>query len=217
MQGNESVWSSTLPSGEHLLEGIAPGNYVLKVDHTCLETYEFVSLLDDAAPGLNAVYNGFVPVESNGGAWLEAACTVCETGDGFGYTWFLDGEEVGSDAPLAVRVEQVGTYALELVSHGFACTESESFEITVGKYLQDQSVGLEWLGIHAGQFGIRFPHEWKGAEFGWWDAAGRLVENGTISVAAGEVFVSVPPVHGWTVFKVQSSDGLSQRWVGVVD
>ena len=217
MQGNESVWSSTLPSGEHLLEGIAPGNYVLKVDHTCLETYEFVSLLDDAAPGLNAVYNGFVPVESNGGAWLEAACTVCETGDGFGYTWLLDGEEVGSDAPLAVRVEQVGTYALELVSHGFACTESESFEITVGKYLQDQSVGLEWLGIHAGQFGIRFPHEWKGAEFGWWDAAGRLVENGTISVAAGEVFVSVPPVHGWTVFKVQSSDGLSQRWVGVVD
>ena len=163
MQGNESVWSSTLPSGEHLLEGIAPGNYVLKVDHACLETYEFVSLLDDAAPGLNAVYNGFVPVESNGGAWLEAACTVCETGDGFGYTWLLDGEEVGSDAPLAVRVEQVGTYALELVSHGFACTESESFEITVGKYLQDQSVGLEWLGIHNGMLGVELDREWKGA------------------------------------------------------
>ena len=55
-------------------------------------------------------YVGFVQAESNGGAWLEAACPVCETGIGIGYTWLLDGEEVMSDHPLEVRVEQMGTY-----------------------------------------------------------------------------------------------------------
>ena len=215
MQGNESVWSSTLPSGEHLLEGIAPGNYVLKVDHTCLETYEFVSLLDDAAPGLNAVYNGFVPVESNGGAWLEAACTVCETGDGFGYTWLLDGEEVGSDAPLAVRVEQVGTYALELVSHGFACTESESFEITVGKYLQDQSVGLEWLGIHNGMLGVELDREWKGAMMRAYDATGRLLLLESLGDLLGENFIAMPPIRGWLTVELSDSEGKIARWAGV--
>jgi len=215
MQGNESVWSSTLPSGEHLLEGIAPGNYVLKVDHTCLETYEFVSLLDDAAPGLNAVYNGFVPVESNGGAWLEAACTVCETGDGFGYTWLLDGEEVGSDAPLAVRVEQVGTYALELVSHGFACTESESFEITVGKYLQDQSVGLEWLGIHNGMLGVELDREWKGAMVRAYDATGRLLLLESLGDLLGENFIAMPPIRGWLTVELSDSEGKIARWAGV--
>ena len=215
MQGNESVWSSTLPSGEHLLEGIAPGNYVLKVDHACLETYEFVSLLDDAAPGLNAVYNGFVPVESNGGAWLEAACTVCETGDGFGYTWLLDGEEVGSDAPLAVRVEQVGTYALELVSHGFACTESESFEITVGKYLQDQSVGLEWLGIHNGMLGVELDREWKGAMVRAYDATGRLLLLESLGDLLGENFIAMPPIRGWLTVELSDSEGKIARWAGV--
>ena len=94
------MWSDILPAGEHVLEGIAPGNYVLKVDHVCLETYEFVSLLDPLAQAVELEYSGFVQADADGGAWLQASCTDCVVGEGYGYTWLLDGEAVGSDAPL---------------------------------------------------------------------------------------------------------------------
>ena len=217
MQGNTSVWSETLPAGEHTLEGIDPGEYILTVQHACLEAYEFVSLLDDDEVNVEAEYVGFVQAESNGGAWLEAACPVCETGIGIGYTWLLDGEEVMSDHPLEVRVEQMGTYSLELVTYGFECDASESFEITVGKYLEVRATDLEWLGVHAGHLGVRFTEEWSGVAYNWYDATGRCVEKGQMGSAAGEVFVAVPNARGWMVLEIRSARGETARWTGILD
>jgi hypothetical protein len=198
------------------LEGIAPGNYVLKVDHVCLETYEFVSLLDEESTEIDVEYNGFVLAEAHGGAWLEAACPICESGVGYGYTWLLDGEAVGSDAPLAVRVEAVGTYALELVTFGFECEARQAFDITVGKYLQSSAADLEWMGLHDGQLGVRFPQEWAGVEYSWYDAAGRLVDAGGISTAVGEVFIAAPDARGWMTLEVRAKDGRTARWAGIL-
>ncbi|MCH1575994.1 MAG: hypothetical protein L7S67_06940, partial [Flavobacteriales bacterium] len=216
MQGNTSVWSETLPAGEHVLEGIAPGNYVLKVDHVCLETYEFVSLLDEESTEIDVQYSGFVLAEAHGGAWLEAACPICETGEGYGYTWLLNGEPVESDAPLAVRVETVGTYALELVTYGFECEARQAFDITVGKYLQSNAVDLEWMGVHDGQLGVRFPEEWAGVEYSWYDATGRLVDAGGISTAVGEVFIGAPDARGWMTLEVRAKDGRTAHWAGIL-
>ena len=215
MQGNTSVWSETLPAGEHTLEGIDPGEYVLKVTHPCLVTYELVSLLDDQVAEVNVLYNGFVQAESNGGAWLEAVCPMCETGDGYGYTWFLDGEEVGSDEALAVRVDQRGTYSLELVTYGFGCPASESFDITVGKYLVDAATGIDWLGLHGGMLGVRLAEEWRGAEVKGYDAAGRLVLSESLGDILGENFIAMPDVPGWLTVEIRSFDGKIAHWVGV--
>ena len=161
------------------------------MQHACLQTYEAVSLFDDMATNLSVQYNSFVEAEANGGAWLEASCPSCETGDGYGYTWFLGGEEVGSDAPLAVRVEQVGTYSLELETYGWSCSASASFEMTVGKYLEDQNSELEWLGMHGGQLGVRFPEVWTGVEIDCYDALGRLVCTQKLGNVVGENFIAL--------------------------
>jgi len=142
---------------------------------------------------------------------------VCETGIGIGYTWLLDGEEVMSDHPLEVRVEQMGTYSLELVTYGFECDASESFEITVGKYLEVRATDLEWLGVHAGHLGVRFTEEWSGVAYNWYDATGRCVEKGQMGSAAGEVFVAVPNARGWMVLEIRSARGETARWTGILD
>ena len=216
MQGNASIWSETLAAGEHLLEDIVPGEYMLKVDHTCLQDFEWVSLWDDDVPSVALEYSGFVQAEANGGAWIEAACPSCTTGEGFGYAWFLDGEEVGSDAPLAVRVEQVGTYSLELMTYGFNCDASADFEVTVGKYLTASPEGLHWLGPQGGQLGVVFSEAWAGVEYNWFDASGRLVEKGRIPSALGEVFIQTPSVRGWATLEIRGANGQLARWVGVL-
>ncbi len=55
------VWSEILPAGEHVLEGIAPGDYVLKVTTCALETYELVSLLDAMWHKLSSWIQWFCP------------------------------------------------------------------------------------------------------------------------------------------------------------
>ena len=216
MQGSTEVWSDILQAGEHVLEEIAPGDYFLKVQHACLQTYEAVSLFDDMATNLSVQYNSFVEAEANGGAWLEASCPSCETGDGYGYTWFLGGEEVGSDAPLAVRVEQVGTYSLELETYGWSCSASASFEMTVGKYLEDQNSELEWLGMHGGQLGVRFPEVWTGVEIDCYDALGRLVCTQKLGNVVGENFIALPDSKGWLTIELRGLDGKWARWTGIL-
>ena len=216
MQGSTEVWSETLPAGEHVLEDIEPGDYFLKVQHTCLQTYEAVSLFNDMAPNVSLEYNGFVTAGANGGAWLEATCSSCETGEGYGYTWFLFGEEVGADAPLAFHVDQVGTYELELVTYGLNCQASAPFEITAGKYLEDQAGGLEWLGVHAGQLGVRFPEAWPGAEVSCYDALGRVISTYGIGDVLGETFIELPEMTGWIAVELRSADGKLARWTGIL-
>ena len=215
MQGNTSVWSETLTAGEHVLEGIAPGNYVLKVDHVCLETYEFVSLLDPLAPEVEVEYSGFVQANTNGGASLQATCPACLTGDGYGYTWLLDGEAVGADAPLEVQVEQVGTYPLQLLTHGLDCEVRIPFEITVGKYLTEVTSELNWLGIHNGMLGVELEREWKGAVLRAYDATGRLLLLEPLGDVLGENFIPMPNIRGWLTVELSDSDGNTARWAGV--
>ena len=66
---------------------------------------------------------------------------------------------------LAVRVDQRGTYSLELVTYGFGCPASESFDITVGKYSgrrrHRHSIGSACMVECSG---VRLAEEWRGAE-----------------------------------------------------
>ncbi|MDA9001825.1 hypothetical protein N9H08_00025 [bacterium] len=216
MEGSTQIWSDTLPAGEHVLEGIAPSEYILKVEHACLSTYEFISLLDEQVADINVVFNGLVQAEPDGGAWLQATCPDCGAGEGYGYTWLLEGEEVGNDGPLSVHVEQWGTYELELVTYGMECGGGTSFEITVVKYLQEEAIALEWLGLHAGQMGVRFPQIWSGTTYSWHDATGRQLKSGRISSALGEVFLPTPNFRGWAVLEIQSAQGRIGRWTGLL-
>ena len=216
MEGSTQIWSDTLPAGEHVLEGIAPSEYILKVEHACLSTYEFISLLDEQVADINVVFNGLVQAEPDGGAWLQATCPECGAGEGYGYTWLLEGEEVGNDGPLSVHVEQWGTYDLELVTYGMECGVGTSFEITVVKYLQEEASALEWLGLHAGQMGVRFPQFWSGTTYSWHDATGRQLKSGRISLALGEVFLPTPNFRGWAVLEIQSAQGRIGRWTGLL-
>jgi len=216
MQGNEEVWSETLEPGEHTLTDIVPGDYVLKVDHTCLQDFEWVSLWDGDMPNVEVDAPSFVQAETDGGAWIEAECMGCTFGDGYGYFWTLDGELVGENEPLAVRVESVGTYAIELNTYGFACDVEFETEVTVGKYLLSGSEGLEWLGAFGGQMGIRFPEVWNQVNFRWFDASGRLVDEGNLSEAIGEVFIEAPNARGWMTLELRSSDGKVARWAGIL-
>ena len=216
MEGSTQIWSDTLPAGEHVLEGIAPSEYILKVEHACLSTYEFISLLDEQVADINVVFNGLVQAEPDGGAWLQATCPECGAGEGYGYTWLLEGEEVGNDGPLSVHVEQWGTYDLELVTYGMECGVGTSFEITVVKYLQEEASALEWLGLHAGQMGVRFPQFWSGTTYSWHDATGRQLKSGRISSALGEVFLPTPNFRGWAVLEIQSAQGRIGRWTGLL-
>ena len=216
MEGSTQIWSDTLPAGEHVLEGIAPSEYILKVEHACLSTYAFISLLDEQVADINVVFNGLVQAEPDGGAWLQATCPECGAGEGYGYTWLLEGEEVGNDGPLSVHVEQWGTYDLELVTYGMECGVGTSFEITVVKYLQEEASALEWLGLHAGQMGVRFPQIWSGTTYSWHDATGRQLKSGRISLALGEVFLPTPNFRGWAVLEIQSAQGRIGRWTGLL-
>jgi hypothetical protein len=198
------------------LEGIAPSEYILKVEHACLSTYAFISLLDEQVADINVVFNGLVQAEPDGGAWLQATCPDCGAGEGYGYTWLLEGEEVGNDGPLSVHVEQWGTYDLELVTYGMECGVGTSFEITVVKYLQEEAIALEWLGFHAGQMGVRFPQMWSGTTYSWHDATGRQLKSGRISSALGEVFLPAPNFQGWAVLEIQSAQARIGRWTGLL-
>ena len=215
MQGNASVWQGSLSPGEHMLEDIIPGEYILKVDHACLETFQFVSLLDEDAPQISLDYNGFVQADASGGAWLHADCPLCTFGDGYGYTWLLDGVEVGENGPLEVRVEEVGTYSIELVTYGFACTVSESFEMIVGKYLTSMEEGIQWIGLMDGDMGMVFAREFKNVTFRWYDASGRLLDEGLIPNGLGEVYIDAPDTRGWVSLELRNADGWVARWNGV--
>ncbi|MDA9864186.1 hypothetical protein N9C70_03870 [Flavobacteriales bacterium] len=215
MQGNTSVWSQTLSAGEHILEDIAPEDYVLKVSHVCLETFEFVSLLDPLAPDVSIDYDAFVETETAGGAWLQAICVGCVTGEGYGYTWLLEGEAVASDGPLSIRVDEAGTYGLELVTYGLDCPVRSPFDITVGKFLVEEALGFQWLGVQQGMLGVAFESEWKGTEVRGYDAAGRLVLSEVLGDVLGENFIALPEVPGWFTLELSTSDGKVARWTGV--
>ena len=216
MQGNEEVWSETLEPGEHTLTDIVPGDYILKVDHTCLQDFEWVSLWDEDMSNVQVEIPSFIETEQDGGAWIEAECVGCTYGEGYGYYWLLDGEWAGENEPLGVRVDTAGVYTIEWYTYGLACDEEFEAEVAVGKFLLHGLEKIEWLGIQGGQLGVRFPEAWRQVSFRWLDATGRWVKEGTLSQASGEVFMDVPQMRGWTTLELRSSEGKTVRWVGIL-
>jgi len=214
-QGAETVWQDALAPGEHMLEGLTPGEYVLKVDHTCLEATEMVSLSDPGMPAVSVLHTEFVEVESSGGAWLEAQCVGCLDGDGFGYYWILDGNIVAEDEPLAVRVDEVGSYDLQLVAFGADCEMTVPFEMLVGKHKVGSPDDVRWLGMVENHLMAVFDEEWVGAQLRWYDSSGRLLDAQDGLTLLGESFLPAPDATGWLTLEVRSADGRITRWSGV--
>lgn len=214
-QGGAPVWQESLQPGEHEIGGFAPGEYVLKVDHTCLEAVEFVSLSDPGMPSVSALYDAFVEVESSGGAWLEAQCVGCLEGDGFGYYWILDGDIVAEDEPLSTRVYSVGSYDLQLVAFGPDCEMAVPFEVLVGKHKIGSPDAVRWLGMVEDHLMAVFDEEWSGVQCRWYDASGRLLDAQEGATLVGEAFLPVPDASGWLTLEVRSADGRLARWSGI--
>ena len=215
MQGSVAVWEGALPSGEQLISGFEPGDYVLKVDHSCLQTFQVVSLWDEAASDVAVDFNGFVEAESTGGGWIEANCMGCATGEGFGYRWMVNGELVQENEPLSFRLEQNGWHMAELMAYSPVCSQAIPFEFFVGKTAELGQADLNWLGAQQGELGMVFPEEWSGVSVKGFDSSGRLIHEESIGDVVGEVFVALPKALGWTTIEVRSSDGKVARWTGV--
>ena len=88
--------------------------------------------------------------------------------------------------------------------------------MTVGKYLEDQNSELEWLGMHGGQLGVRFPEVWTGVEIDCYDALGRLVCTQKLGNVVGENFIALPDSKGWLTIELRGLDGKWARWTGIL-
>jgi len=215
VQGSEMVWSESLLPGEHVLEGISPGDYGFKVNHACLEVTEWITLLDPGMPTVVPEYPFFTEVDGSGGAWLLASCMGCETGEGHGYGWMLDGEVVGEDAPLEIWVEEAGAYNMELVAHGPNCEVSHPFEMLVGKHKVSSPDAVRWGGVSESMLQVTVATEWRGVTLRWHDSAGRLLGAETRGSIMGTAGIAVPESTGWLTLEMRNAQGQVARWSGI--
>ncbi|MDA9001824.1 hypothetical protein N9H08_00020 [bacterium] len=215
MQGNTTVWSETLPAGEHLLQDIVPGDYVLSVQHACLEANEWVFLSDLGMPVVAPVYPFFTDAEVNGGAWLEATCMGCQTGEGYGYYWMMGEDVLGENAPLEFRVDAVGAYDLELVAFGPGCEVNLPFEMLVGKNKVLSPDEVLWGRVSESVLEVTLNSEWHNASLRWYDSSGRLLSEETKGAMLGTVRLAVPQSPGWLTLEVWNDQGQVARWSGI--
>ncbi|MDC0599987.1 hypothetical protein OAO65_01625 [Flavobacteriales bacterium] len=215
IQGAQTMWSASLAPGEHVLEDIVPGDYLLKVNHACMEYAEWVSLSDPGMPEVTPIYPFFTEVEAVGGAWLEASCMGCITGEGFGYQWMVDGEAVNENEPMAVRVYEVGLYGVELVAFGPDCQMNVPFEMLVGQHKVASSDEVTWVIAEEGQLMGDFKEEWVNAQVRWFDSTGRLLKEESKGSLMGRVMLDAPKTGGWLTLEVRSASGRLSRWFGV--
>jgi len=215
VQGAETVWSEALLPGEHVLEGIAPGGYGFKVNHTCLEVSEWVVLTDPGVPSVTPIYPFFTEVEASGGAWLSATCMGCETGEGFGYHWLLNGVVVGEDVPLEVRVEAAGVYGLELVAFGPDCQVGLPFEMLVGANKVASPDEVRWGGVNDHVLSVTVESEWSDVTLRWYDSAGRLLASTFKGTMVGAMGIQVPQPSGWLTLEMRNAEGRVARWSGI--
>ncbi|MDA9864187.1 hypothetical protein N9C70_03875 [Flavobacteriales bacterium] len=215
MQGNTTVWSETLPAGEHLLQDIVPGDYVLSVQHACLEANEWVVLSDLGMPVVAPVYPFFTDAEVNGGAWLEATCMGCQTGEGYGYYWMMGEDVLGENAPLEFRVDAVGAYDLELVAFGPGCEVNLPFEMLVGKNKVLSPDEVLWGRVSESVLEVTLNSEWHNASLRWYDSSGRLLSEETKGAMLGTVRLAVPQSPGWLTLEVWNDQGQVARWSGI--
>ncbi len=215
IQGAQTMWSASLAPGEHVLEDIIPGDYVLKVNHACMEYAEWVSLSDPGMPEVTPIYPFFTEVEAVGGAWLEASCMGCITGEGFGYQWMVDGAVVAENEPMAVRVYEVGLYGVELVAFGPDCQMNVPFEMLVGQHKVASSDEVTWVIAEEGQLMGDFKEEWVNAQVRWFDSTGRLLKEESKGSLMGRVMLDAPKTGGWLTLEVRSASGRLSRWFGV--
>lgn len=215
IQGAQTMWSASLAPGEHVLEDIIPGDYVLKVNHACMEATEWVSLSDPGMPEVTPIYPFFTEVEAAGGAWLEASCMGCITGEGYGYQWMVDGAVVAENEPMAVRVYEAGLYEVELVAFGPDCQMNVPFEMLVGQHKVASSDKVTWVMAEEGQLMGDFKEEWVNAQIRWFDSTGRLLKEESKGSLMGRVMLDAPKAGGWLTLEVRSASGRLSRWFGV--
>ena len=71
---------------------------------------------------------------------------------------------------------------------------------------------LQWLGVSNGQMGMVFSEEWRDVRYRWFDATGRLIDEGRIPSGIGEVFIDAPGARGWLSLKLTGSEGQQAIW-----
>ncbi len=214
-ENNALVYEADLPAGEHVIEGLDPGQYILKVIHPCLNVAEFVALDDPDLPQVAPVYSPYTELGWDGEAVLEATCLGCPQEEGFGYHWIVNGVAVDQDGDFDLVVDSLGAYAIELVAYGPDCEVSVPFEMLVGKNRLATPESVRWQGISDGVLSAVFEEEWVGARLRWYDAAGRLLLEDQFAGLIGEVSIEVPYATGWLTLEVVDGMGRKVRWAGL--
>ena len=214
-EGNALVYEADLPAGEHVIDGLDPGQYILKVIHPCLNVVEFVVLDDPGLPQVTPVYSPYTELGWDGEAVLEAACLGCSQGGGFGHHWIVNGVAVDQGGDFDLVVDSLGAYAVELVAYGPDCEVSVPFEMLVGKNRLATPGSVRWLGISDGVLSAVFEEEWTNARLRWYDAAGRLLLEEQPAGLMGGVSIQVPYATGWLTLEVVDGTGRKVRWAGL--
>ena len=214
-QDNALVYEVDLPAGEHLIDGLDPGQYTLKVIHPCLDVVEWVDLDDPGLPQITPIYAPYTELGWDGEALLEATCLGCFQEEGFGHHWIVNGVAVNANGDLDLAVDSLGAYEVVLVAYGPDCEVHVPFQILVGKNRRAAPGSVRWLGISDGELSAVFEEEWAHARLRWYDSAGRLLLEQQQAGLMGGVSIQVPSFTGWLTLEVVDGTGRKVRWTGL--
>ena len=172
--GEDGIAQQGAGAGEMVLTGMAPGGYVLNVDHACLQESVEFEAVDSDAPVVDWEADEVVVANEDGTAVIEAFFT----GTADAYRWYLANVMIGNNAPLAYDVFGEGVYAITLEAERNGCTATETFDFSVVS-AQRGEAELGWkVSMSPGGWLIQSEVPWSTLQWSLVDGAGRLVSAG---------------------------------------
>ena len=164
-------------SGEFALNGLAPGAYVLDVEHACLQEFVEFNAIDVSAPVMTVSWNEVVIANDD----AEATLSATFEGEADDYRWYYQDVVVAENAPLELTVVGQGTHEVTLEAERASCTAQELLTYQVASDLRG-SVSDSWT-VMSGQEGWSLVSEipWQMLEWNLYDAAGRSIDRGWAS------------------------------------
>ncbi len=164
-------------SGEFAVNGLAPGAYVLDVEHACLQEFVEFNAIDVSAPVMTVSWDEVVIANDD----AEATLSATFEGEADDYRWYYQDVMVAENAPLELTVVGQGTHEVTLEAERASCTAQELLTYQVASDLRG-SVADSWT-VMSGQEGWSLVSEipWQKLEWNLYDAAGRSIDRGWAS------------------------------------
>ena len=207
--GEDGIAQQGAGAGEMVLTGMAPGGYVLNVDHACLQESVEFEAVDSDAPVVDWEADEVVVANEDGTAVIEAFFT----GTADAYRWYLANVMIGNNAPLAYDVFGEGVYAITLEAERNGCTAIETFDFSVVS-AQRGEAELGWkVSMSPGGWLIQSEVPWSTLQWSLVDGAGRLVSAGRET--EGHQLRMVYPIAAGT-YRLTLTTGTERRVVSLL-